>query len=143
MSLTLSYCLKNPLKNLTNFNGRTRRMEYWVFYLCTSFLTSLVCIVFLFGLHFAGLDIIMPAAIIEILYLLLFLSITVRRLHDTNRSGWWFLLVFIPFIGQLVFLIFMCLKGTEGENRFGKDPKAEDEKKINTAGEQKLVKYCR
>ena len=140
MSLTFSYCLKNPLKNLTNFNGRTRRMEYWYYYLGVILFIGLPCSA---GLLLAGIDKDIVKSISRDLCFLFTLSITVRRLHDTNRSGWWCLLIFIPLIGQLVLFIFMCLKGTEGENRFGKDPKAEDEKKINTAGEQKLVKYCR
>jgi uncharacterized membrane protein YhaH (DUF805 family) len=46
-----------------------------------------------------------------------------RRLHDTDRSAWWLLLLLIPIIGWLVILIFNCQSGTPGENRFGADPK--------------------
>jgi uncharacterized membrane protein YhaH (DUF805 family) len=45
----------------------------------------------------------------------------IRRLHDTDRNGWWMLLSIIP-IGNLILLVFFCLKGTQGENRFGTDP---------------------
>ena len=50
------------------------------------------------------------------------LAVTVRRLHDTNRSGWWVLITLIPYIGGIILLILLCLKGTEGDNRFGEDP---------------------
>ena len=51
------------------------------------------------------------------------LSVTVRRLHDTNRSAWWLLLPMIPVLGELVFLVFMVLEGKPERNRFGPDPK--------------------
>jgi uncharacterized membrane protein YhaH (DUF805 family) len=47
-----------------------------------------------------------------------------RRLHDTDRSAWWLLLLLIPIIGWMVILIFNCQSGTPGENRFGADPKS-------------------
>ena len=47
----------------------------------------------------------------------------VRRLHDTSRSGLWFLLILIPFIGAIVLIVFMAQDGTPGENQFGKNPK--------------------
>jgi uncharacterized membrane protein YhaH (DUF805 family) len=50
------------------------------------------------------------------------IAITVRRFHDQDKSGWMYLLVFIPYVGRLVVLIFMCLDGTHGDNRFGSDP---------------------
>lgn len=52
------------------------------------------------------------------------LAVSVRRLHDTNRSGWWYLLVLIPIIGGLILLIFFCTDGTPGDNRYGPSPKA-------------------
>lgn len=140
MSLTFSYCVKNPLKNLTNFNGRTRRMEYWYYRVGVLLFIMLPCIAVLL---LAGIDGDIVQVIAAIAFIPLMMAVTVRRLHDTNRSGWWYLLAFIPIIGDLVLFIFMCLKGTEGENRFGKDPKAEDERTLDAEGEQKLVKYCR
>ncbi len=52
------------------------------------------------------------------------IAVSVRRLHDTDRSSWWILLGLIPFIGAIVLLVFMVLDGTRGDNRFGPDPKA-------------------
>jgi len=56
------------------------------------------------------------------LFLLPCISVTIRRLHDRNRSGWWLLLHLIPLLGTLILLIWTTLKGTEGENDFGPDP---------------------
>jgi uncharacterized membrane protein YhaH (DUF805 family) len=54
------------------------------------------------------------------------LAVTIRRLHDQDKSGWFYLMVFIPIIGPLVILVFMFLEGTRGPNRFGPDPKGPD-----------------
>ena len=52
------------------------------------------------------------------------IAVQVRRFHDQDKSGWMVLLAFIPILGGLAVLIFMCLEGTRGTNRFGPDPKA-------------------
>ncbi|MCH7629961.1 MAG: DUF805 domain-containing protein, partial [Proteobacteria bacterium] len=51
------------------------------------------------------------------------LAVSVRRLHDQDRSGWMLLLMLIPFLGWFALLVLMCLEGTRGPNRFGADPK--------------------
>jgi len=48
-----------------------------------------------------------------------FIALAVRRLHDTDRSGWWLLIGLIPIVGSLVLLVFYILPGTQGQNRFG------------------------
>ena len=67
----------------------------------------------LFGIY--GLAIIIPS-----------LAVQIRRFHDQDKSGWFVLLNFIPYVGGLVVLVFMCLDGTKGKNRFGDDPKMSD-----------------
>jgi uncharacterized membrane protein YhaH (DUF805 family) len=47
----------------------------------------------------------------------------VRRLHDTDRSGWWCLVTLVPFVGSFILLFFLCVEGTQGINRFGSNPK--------------------
>lgn len=54
------------------------------------------------------------------------IAVQVRRFHDQDRSGWFVLLNFIPYIGGIVVLVFMCLEGTKGPNRYGPDPKGDD-----------------
>ena len=51
------------------------------------------------------------------------IAVAVRRLHDTDRSGWWFLIGFVPIVGGIILLVFYVLEGTRGPNRFGPDPK--------------------
>jgi uncharacterized membrane protein YhaH (DUF805 family) len=50
------------------------------------------------------------------------LAVSVRRLHDTDRSGWWLLLFFIPFGGGVVLIVWFCFPGTHSYNRFGANP---------------------
>lgn len=51
------------------------------------------------------------------------LAVQVRRFHDQDKSGWFWLLNFVPYVGGIIVLVFMCLEGTKGPNRFGPDPK--------------------
>ncbi|NNM75382.1 DUF805 domain-containing protein [Sphingomonas sp. ID1715] len=125
-----------PLKRYADFSGRSRRKEFWFFTL----LVWLVAMVLLFvsGLGAAITDPTSFAAqggfglglILLILFsLALFipgLAVQVRRFHDQDKSGWFVLLNFIPYIGGIVVLVFMCLEGTRGPNRYGPDPKEGD-----------------
>ena len=118
------------LKKYVVFSGRARRKEYWMYML----FNTLVQIV-LMGIMFAtstppdemgrGGSLGLGGMLMGIYLLANFLpslAVTVRRLHDTNRSGWWVLITLIPYIGGIILLILLCLKGTEGDNRFGEDP---------------------
>ncbi len=94
------------------FDGRARREEFWYFTLF-SVLVSIV------------LSILNPK--LSIIYSLAIfvptIAIGARRLHDTDRSGWWQLLELIPIVGIIVLIVFWCLDGQKGDNRFGPDPK--------------------
>ena len=116
------------MKNFANFSGRSSRREIWVF---TFFLTLLLGIAIL-GDQMLGTDNIMnvsqhrPGLLVSIWYAvhaIPSLSLTVRRLHDTNRRGWWILVAFTG-IGNFLLFIFFSLRGTVGSNRFGFDPYA-------------------
>jgi uncharacterized membrane protein YhaH (DUF805 family) len=129
-----------PLKKYATFRGRARRTEYWLWQL---FLTLVfgVLTAWLFGttgpippeatpeeiaaIVEASSGALLPATLIGIGSLALFLpslGVSVRRLHDTDRSGWWLLLSVIP-LGGLVLLVFTLLDGTAGPNKHGADPK--------------------
>lgn len=120
-----------PLKRYADFQGRSRRKEYWMFTLL-NFIVGTV----LYALVFMGIDFEtgqlgafgMVAMGLLALYALAILvpaiAVQVRRFHDQDKSGWFVLLAFIPFVGGLILLVFMCLEGTRGPNRFGEDPKA-------------------
>ena len=112
-------------KKYATFSGRSKRKEYWLYYLFYVVAFTL----------FAGLDILLGtvgesddgsfvgvfSTIISLLLLLPFLSVHIRRLHDINKSGYWAFIVFIPFVGFFWILILMCLRGTKGANNFGTD----------------------
>lgn len=130
-----------PLRRYADFQGRSRRLEYWMFTLGASLLLVVAIIAFVVIAHaFAPEErlpdtSLNPASIALGLFILLFymaifvpsIAVQVRRFHDQDKSGWLILLGFIPYVGGLVLLVFMCLEGTHGPNRYGPDPKRPDE----------------
>jgi uncharacterized membrane protein YhaH (DUF805 family) len=106
-------------KRYVDFQGRARRQEFWYFFLAVFVLGFLVGIVQqLLGLGYA------LSSLLSLALLLPNLGLSVRRLHDTNRSGWWLLLILIPILGWLALLYFYVEAGTSGSNTYGADPKA-------------------
>ena len=106
--------LNTCLKKYFVFQGRASRSEYWWFQLIVSpsyFISTIIENEI--GYFFLGITLftLIPA-----------ISAGVRRLHDTNRSGFFLLISFMPFIGGLVLLFFLIPEGTKGKNRFGPDP---------------------
>jgi len=110
-----------PYRRYFNFSGRSRRKEYWMFML-------LCVIVYAVALSFSGDDVGGVPIVGTAIYFFLLASfipaiaVQVRRFHDQDRSGWFSLLVLVPYIGGLIVIIFMCFEGTLGPNRFGLDP---------------------
>lgn len=108
--------VKTGLGKYVTFDGRARRSEFWFFVLFTvlaGIVTALIDLI-------TGLGILNPIA--NLALLLPTIAVSVRRLHDLGRSGWWYLLILIPLVGIVVLLIWFCGKGTSGANRFGDDP---------------------
>lgn len=121
-----------PLKRYADFSGRSRRKEYWMFTLGLVIFYLLIALLLGVGVSAAdggaGMDLFGgTAAIVMIVVGLAMvipgLAVQVRRFHDQDKSGWFVLLNFIPYLGGLIVLVFMCLEGTRGHNRFGEDPK--------------------
>ena len=114
-----------PVKRYADFNGRSRRKEYWMFVLGVVILVVLLSIIEgILGLSGMVGGVYGPLTTLAMLGLLIpGLAVQVRRFHDQDKSGWFVLLGFIPLLGGLVVLVFMCLSGTQGPNRFGPDPK--------------------
>lgn len=120
-----------PLKRYADFSGRSRRKEYWMFVLFQIIL--LVPLVFIAALlggtsddptnPFGSVAMLIALAVYLLVFLIPGIAVQVRRFHDQDKSGWFILLGFIPYVGSLVLLVFMCLEGTRGPNRFGPDPK--------------------
>ncbi len=104
-------------KNYVNFSGRARRKEYWMFTLFNVIAGFVVMLLdSLLGLNYV-LTLIYTLAI-----LLPSLAVTVRRLHDTGKSGWWLLIEFVPF-GSIILFVFCVIDSTPGPNQYGENPK--------------------
>jgi uncharacterized membrane protein YhaH (DUF805 family) len=115
------------LKKYAVFRGRAGRPEYWYFTLIY-FLASIVLVVLdaIAGTFAAGSGVGLLSGIFSVALALPVLAVTVRRLHDTGRSGWWLLIVLVPLIGAIVLVVFTLQAGTEGANRFGPGPEPAD-----------------
>lgn len=106
------------LKKYAVFKGRSQRKEYWLYNLF-----SLVLILVLYGVGTAiGSQV--PLLLYVLAVFLPSLAVTVRRLHDTGKSGWAVLVYFIPLIGGIVLLVFAATDGDQGHNAHGPDPRS-------------------
>ncbi len=104
------------LKKYAVFSGRARRKEYWMFVLF-NFIIIFVLELIGGGMKKAVGGYSIPSTIYQLAVLVPSLSVGVRRMHDTNHNGWWI-------ICPIVNLVFAVIEGTQGENRYGSDPKA-------------------
>ncbi|MFO6448451.1 DUF805 domain-containing protein [Erythrobacter sp. NE805] len=144
-----------PFKRYADFAGRSRRREFWMFSLLNAILASILAGPFLvgvigagllaagnpgagdeafetmmsggFGLAFIGLGL---YGLYTLAAFIPSIAVAVRRLHDRDMSGWWYLglivasmLPFVGFLASIAMLVLFVLPGTEGDNRFGPDPK--------------------
>ena len=121
------------IKSAFDFNSRARRKEYWMYVIINWVIIGVLGVVehllgfsksedgygFITGLY--ALVIFIPG-----------LAVSVRRLHDINRSGWALLINLIPIIGQIILFIWMIKEGNQGENKYGPNPK-------NTANDIRFV----
>jgi uncharacterized membrane protein YhaH (DUF805 family) len=128
-----------PYKRYADFAGRSRRLEYWMFTLFYVLVFAVLIIAGVVGMMPSDLDDTAakpefgPVSIVSFALLGLFalgsiipsIAVSVRRFHDQDKSGWMYLLAFIPYVGGLILLVFMCLEGTRGDNSYGPDPKGD------------------
>ena len=105
------------LKKYTQFSGRARRAEYWMFTLINTiiafviaFVTAKIGMPWLYFIYVIG--VLLPS-----------LAVGIRRLHDTGRSGWNLLWLLIPLIGAILLLVWMVQDSQPGENAYGANPK--------------------
>ena len=113
-------------KKYAVFSGRARRKEYWFFILFLTIALFLLAIVDgIIGTWDPTSDLGLFTLIFALGSTLPSIAVSVRRLHDTDRSGYWYLIQLIPLIGGIVFLVFCCLDSSPGQNRFGANPKLE------------------
>jgi uncharacterized membrane protein YhaH (DUF805 family) len=100
------------MKQYADFSGRARRKEYWMFFLFNVIFSFVAILAIITWLYY--LAVLIPG-----------LAVTVRRLHDVGKSGWWMLILLIPFVGAICLLVFLCTDSETGTNRWGKNPKYE------------------
>ncbi|MDE1918540.1 MAG: DUF805 domain-containing protein [Sphingomonadales bacterium] len=119
-----------PYKRYVDFSGRSQRKEYWMFALFTMLVSLLIDGTLggswsvVMGLrHTPSMTGSLLGGFFALVNFLPSLAVTVRRLHDTDRSGWWFLILLVPIVGWVIWLWLMVSDGTPGANRFGEDPK--------------------
>ena len=112
------------LKKYAVFSGRARRKEYWFFFLFNIiFIIVLSFIDVIIGTYNAQANIGLLSGIYTLAVVIPGIAVSVRRLHDTDRSGWWILIGLIPILGGIVILIFMLLDSQPGANQYGPNPK--------------------
>lgn len=117
-------------KRYAQFTGRARRKEFWMFMLFWVIVLVVAGILDgLLGLDFADKDAKFGrggwiSSILFFAMLIPLIAVSVRRMHDKDRSGWWVLIYLIPCIGGIWFLIWQAYDGTPGDNQYGPDPKA-------------------
>ena len=129
--MTFTQSIKSVFSKYATFTGRASRSEYWYFTLFNIITSTLL---FLLGIAIGaatgGSDGVPGGLIVGYMLYIIYglgvlipsLAVTVRRLHDTNNSGWLILLGLIPCVGGIVLLVFMILQGTNGENKYGDIP---------------------
>lgn len=114
------------LKKYADFSGRARRKEYWMFILINMLISIAIGFVAGFVGGALGLSSNMSMALALLYSVAVFvpsLAVSVRRLHDTGRSGWWLLIVLVPILGGLALLVFAVQDSQPGSNQYGNNPK--------------------
>jgi len=129
----MEWYLKVMRDNYANFKGRARRKEYWMYTLIFTVLLIALMTIMFSVLSFSdetGIET-GPGVYLTVILVFVFLfahfiptiALTVRRLHDTGKSGWWYLIVLVPYLGNFVIFIFTLIDGDRGDNKYGSNPK--------------------
>ena len=123
--MSFKEAIVNVFQNYANFSGRARRSEYWYFTLFMCIVTAVLS-----GINAAvfGPDAQMTVftviqGIFSLATLIPSLAVTVRRLHDIGKSGWFYLLALIPIVGGIILLVWECKDSEPGTNNYGPNPK--------------------
>ena len=117
-TMSFTQAIASGFANYARFARRATRSEYW-FWVLFTFLVSMLALVLD---HVVAPKSELFSELWNLATLLPSLAVGVRRLHDTNRSGWWLLLLLVPLIGWIALTILLCLEGSPGYNRFGPNP---------------------
>lgn len=117
--MNFGQAITSGFQNYVVFEGRSRRSAYWFWVLFTALVSFVISILFSFDTNTSSII----SGLWSLATLLPSLAVGVRRLHDTNRSGWFLLLALIPLVGAIILIVFFAQDSTTGENRFGANPK--------------------
>ncbi len=125
-----------PYRRYAELSGRSRRREFWGFVLLYWLVVAVILssfgrpttVTWPFGYSFSiwlpqGSTGTWLGNLFAIVSLVPALAVTVRRLHDADRSAFWLVLWFVPMFGWMLLLVFLCLDGSVGRNRYGMDPR--------------------
>jgi uncharacterized membrane protein YhaH (DUF805 family) len=115
------------MRRYIEFGGRSGRYEFWMFMLFYLILGAIAAALDVRLLHHPvseGTGTI--GAVITLIHFIPSLAVGVRRLHDTERSGWWMLLILLPLIGIIWLIVLWCFEGTLGSNDYGPGPRSDD-----------------
>ncbi len=125
--MTMMEAVKSVFNKYTDFTGRARRSEYWYWQLFNFIVAMILYVPMIIGAATENEAIAIPFGILMLLYILATiipsLAVIVRRLHDTGRSGWFYFMGLIPFIGGIILLIFCVEDSKHGANQWGPNPK--------------------
>jgi len=112
-----------PLRKYAEFAGRARRKEYWTFVLINlAIIFALRRLDILVGTWDSESRVGLVSGLFHLATLIPTIAVSIRRLHDTNRSGWWYLLVFVLIVGWIPLLIFLTENSHSDENKYGPSP---------------------
>jgi uncharacterized membrane protein YhaH (DUF805 family) len=114
--MTFGEAVSSSLSKYATFSGRARRSEYWYFFLF-NVIVSIVAAIIDAAIGTPALQIIVGLAL-----LVPGLAVGVRRLHDTDRSGWFLLIALIPLVGTIIVIVFLCQDSSPGTNAYGPSP---------------------
>ncbi len=114
----VGYWKQVVLERYAQFTGRARRSEYWWYTLANVIVIAALLILT------AIVKVLVIAYVIYALAMIVpSIAVGIRRLHDTDKSGWWYLIVFVPFVGGIILLVLMCIDSTRGTNQWGTSEK--------------------
>lgn len=112
------------LKKYAVFQGRARRKEYWYFVLFNVLISAVLAFVDgATGTYNADLGMGLLGGLYGLAIFIPSLAVLVRRLHDTDRTGWWALAALVPIAGAILLIVFAVQDGTAGANQYGANPK--------------------
>ena len=114
--MSFAEAVRSALTQYATFTGRARRSEYWYFVLFNVIVSIVASIID------AVIGVQLVSWIVTLGLLVPGLAVTVRRLHDTGRSGWWILIGLVPLVGAIILIVFAC-QDSQPDNQYGPSPK--------------------